>query len=261
MPTIRSLTVITGATGGIGSAIARRLASETAGLLLHGNTNAAALAGLSEELGARPYTADLSTAGGRDALFSAFEDWAETCPDAESVSFVFAAGADLMTPAMKSLPFEERARRTAELDLFAPVILARRFADWRARRRRGRGVNDAVLFFSWDGAFRGMEGETAQIYALAKGGLAAFAQSLAQDLAGKVRVLTISPGWIATAWGKKAGTAANQRVSRESLSGRWGTPEEVADLAAFLLSDQARYLNAVNIPLNGGFSHRECREK
>ena len=82
MPTIRSLTVITGATGGIGSAIARRLASETAGLLLHGNTNAAALAGLSEELGARPCTADLSTAGGRDALFSAFEDWAETCPDA-----------------------------------------------------------------------------------------------------------------------------------------------------------------------------------
>ncbi len=102
-----------------------------------------------------------------------------------------------------------------------------------------------------------MEGETAQIYALTKGGLAAFAQSFAQDMAGELRVLTISPGWIATAWGKKASAAADRRVRRESLSGRWGTPEEVADLAAFLLSDRANYLNAVNIPLNGGFSHRK----
>ncbi|MBO7707813.1 MAG: SDR family oxidoreductase [Thermoguttaceae bacterium] len=256
MSTIRSLTVITGATGGIGSAIARRLAGRGGALLLHGHTNTAALSGLSEELGARACTADLLTASGRGVLFSAFEDWAETYPDAESVSFVFAAGADLMTPAMKSLPFEERARRAAELDLFAPVILARRFAGWRTGRR-GSGVSDAVLFFSWDGAFRGMEGETAQVYALTKGGLAAFAQSFAQDQAGRMRVLTISPGWIATAWGKKAGAAADQRVSRESLSGRWGTPEETADLAAFLLSDQARYLNAVNIPLNGGFSNRK----
>ena len=255
MSTIRSLTVITGATGGIGSAIARRLASETAGLLLHGNTNTAGLSGLAGELGARACTADLLTESGRGTLFSAFEDWAEDYPDAESVSFVFAAGADLMTPAMKSLPFEERARRAAELDLFAPVILARRFAGWRAHRRGG--VSGAVLFFSWDGAFRGMEGETAQIYTLTKGGLAAFAQSLAQDQAGKMRVLTISPGWIATAWGKRAGAAADERVSRESLSGRWGTPEETADLAAFLLSDRARYLNAVNIPLNGGFSNRK----
>ena len=253
MSTVRSLFVITGATGGIGSAIARRLASETGTLFLHGNRNAAALSELSEELGARPCAADLLTASGRGAFFSAFEAWAETYPNAESVSFVFAAGADLMTPAMKSLPFEERARRAAELDLFAPITLARRFADWRT----GRRVGGAVLFFSWDGAFRGMEGETAQIYALTKGGLAAFAQSFAQDQAGRMRVLTISPGWIATAWGKQASDAADRRVRRESLSGRWGTPEEVADLAAFLLSDRANYLNAVNIPINGGFSHRK----
>ena len=93
-------------------------------------------------------------------------------------------------------------------------------------------------------------------YTAAKGGISALTHALAVSLAGKVRVNSISPGWIATSWGKQASPAANSRVERESLARRWGTPEEAADLAAFLLSDRARYLNAVEIPLNGGFSYR-----
>ena len=258
MSDIKKLAVITGATGGIGTAAVRRLARGKTALFLHGCRNVSRLLALKEKYGAGSCIADLAEPGSPDVLFESFEKWAESFPldKIESVSFIFAAGIDLMAPAAKSLPFEERLARAAASDLFAPIHLARRFAAWREVQGRGEGANDSVLFFSWDGAFRGMEGETAQIYAAAKGGLAAFAQSFAQDQAGKLRVLTISPGWIATAWGKQASARANSRVQRESLARRWGTPEEAADLAAFLISDQARYLNGVNIPLNGGFSFR-----
>ena len=258
MSEIKKLAVITGATGGIGTAIARRLAGSKTALFLHGCRHRPELLSLKEKYNAGSCIADLAKPDSPGVLFESFEKWADTFPPGkiESVSFIFAAGVDLMAPAAKTLSFEKRLARAASVDLFAPIALARRFAAWRQARGRGETANDSVLFFSWDGAFRGMEGDTAQIYAAVKGGLAAFAQSFAQDQEGKLRVLTISPGWIATAWGKQASARANSRVQRESLARRWGTPEEAADLAAFLISDKARYLNGVNIPLNGGFSFR-----
>ncbi|MBQ1863450.1 MAG: SDR family oxidoreductase, partial [Thermoguttaceae bacterium] len=48
---------------------------------------------------------------------------------------------------------------------------------------------------------------------------------------------------------------ASKRVADESLARRWGTPEEVASVARFLLSDAASYLNGQDVPVNGGFSY------
>ncbi|MDD3588537.1 MAG: SDR family oxidoreductase [Thermoguttaceae bacterium] len=110
-----------------------------------------------------------------------------------------------------------------------------------------------ILFFSWDGAFRGRKGETSLLYATAKGAVAAAAKSLAQQLAPHVRVCTISPGWIKTSWGKGASSQAHRRACSESLSGRWGTPEEIAAFVAYLLSPQADFLNGENFIANGGF--------
>ena len=90
MTTPRTLTVITGATGGIGSAIARRLAGGPNALYLFGGRNAARLAELTEELGAPGRIADLTAPDGRDALFGAFETWAASYPldEIDAIRFV-----------------------------------------------------------------------------------------------------------------------------------------------------------------------------
>ncbi|MBQ2789375.1 MAG: SDR family oxidoreductase, partial [Thermoguttaceae bacterium] len=114
----------------------------------------------------------------------------------------------------------------------------------------------ALVLFGWDGVERGMEGETAQLYAVCKGAVVSFGRSLAQELAPEVRVNVVSPGWIRTTWGAVASEAAAKRVAAESLSGRWGTAEEVAAVVRFLTSDAAAYVNGQNVPVNGGFSFR-----
>ena len=163
-----------------------------------------------------------------------------------SVSFLFAAGADLMTPVMKSLPFDERARHAASLDLFAPVHLARRFADWRLGKR-DETANDSVLFFSWDGAARGMEGETAPRFD--EGGLAAFARSFCPRF-GETGVLTIAAGWIATTWGHRASAKAKACLSRVVPGA--GGPRKLPTWPPYLISG-GPYLNGVEIPSMAGF--------
>jgi len=174
----------------------------------------------------------------------------------------------LMTPEMKAATFDERLRRVWAVDVAATVATARAFgAAARAFRRTSAekngsasGVSPALVLFGWDGVERGMEGETAQLYAVCKGAVVSFGRSLAQELAPEVRVNVVSPGWIRTTWGAVASEAATKRVAAESLSGRWGTAEEVAAVVRFLTSDAAAYVNGQNVPVNGGFSFRRRGE-
>ena len=58
-----------------------------------------------------------------------------------------------------------------------------------------------------------------------------------------------------TAWGGQASDYWQERARRESLLGRWGTPEDVANAVAFLASPAAAFLTGVTLPVNGGFRH------
>ena len=115
---------------------------------------------------------------------------------------------------------------------------------------RGSGV---ILNIGWDGAERGMAGETAELFAAAKGAVMAFTRSLAQSLAPRVRVNCLALGWIKTAWGESASEYWQQRARRESLVDRWGEPRDVAQAARFLVSPAAAFITGQVIPVNGGF--------
>ena len=73
----------------------------------------------------------------------------------------------------------------------------------------GRGI---ILTMGWDQAETGMEGDSGQLFAAAKGAVMAFTKSLALTLAPEVRVNALAPGWIRTAWGEQASEVWQDRV-------------------------------------------------
>ena len=112
----------------------------------------------------------------------------------------------------------------------------------------------AILNIGWDGAGRGMAGDSGELFSAVKGAIMAFTRSLAQSLAPEVRVNCLAPGWIRTAWGDQAADSWQERARGESLRGRWGTPEDVARAARFLVSPDADFITGQVIDVNGGFN-------
>jgi NAD(P)-dependent dehydrogenase (short-subunit alcohol dehydrogenase family) len=90
------------------------------------------------------------------------------------------------------------------------------------------------------------------LFAASKGAVMAFTRGLALTLAPEVRVNCLAPGWIKTAWGERASTSWQQRVERETPLRRWGTPEDVAKTARWLMSPAAGYITGQIIRINGG---------
>ena len=86
-------------------------------------------------------------------------------------------------------------------------------------------------------------------YTAAKGGIAALTHAMAVSLAGKVRVNSISPGWIDTTGSEITGADADQQPA-----GRVGKPEDIAEMALFLCSDKAGFITGENICIDGGMT-------
>ncbi|MBQ2991768.1 MAG: SDR family oxidoreductase [Clostridia bacterium] len=86
-------------------------------------------------------------------------------------------------------------------------------------------------------------------YTAAKGGIASLTHALAVSLAGRVRVNSISPGWIDTAYTVYEGPDAEQQPA-----GRVGNPQDIAQMALFLCSDKAGFITGENICIDGGMT-------
>ena len=86
-------------------------------------------------------------------------------------------------------------------------------------------------------------------YTAAKGGISALTHALAVSLSGKVKVNSISPGWIDTAYTVYEGPDAYQQPS-----GRVGNPQDIADMVLYLCSDKASFIDGENIYIDGGMS-------
>ena len=88
-------------------------------------------------------------------------------------------------------------------------------------------------------------------YTAAKGGIAALTHALAVSLAGKVRVNSISPGWIDTSFRRYTGPDAIQQPA-----GRVGDPLDIANMALYLCSDKASFITGENICIDGGMTRQ-----
>ncbi len=239
--------VITGSSSGVGRAMAWELSRAGARVLVHCRRSVESAESLVESIRssggeAHLLVADLSDTGEADAMLE--HSWQAL---GRVDAWVNNAGVDLLTGEESSWGFDEKLAALWEVDVRATIRLARE-----AGRRMHEAEGGVVLNIGWDQAERGMEGDSGELFAAAKGAVMSFTRSLALSLAPTVRVNCIAAGWIRTAWGETAADVWQQRVLDETPLGRWGEPADVAHLARFLLSRESDYLTGQVIYANGG---------
>lgn len=247
-PLVNQVAVVTGSSSGIGRATALRLAVAGAHCLIHARKNRTA----AEEVAAEARThgvetqilfADLTVREELDRF--AAEAWAWR---GGIDVWVNNAGGDVLTGAAAKWSFARKLEYLWQLDVAATVELTRSMG--KRMKERGRGV---IINVGWDQADHGMAGDSGELFAATKGAVMAFTKSAAQSLAPEVRVNCMAPGWIKTAWGETASEYWQKRARGESLLGRWGTPEDVAEAILFLSSPAAGFITGQVLPVNGGW--------
>jgi NAD(P)-dependent dehydrogenase (short-subunit alcohol dehydrogenase family) len=223
--------LVTGATQGIGAAVANRLAA------LGARTVAAGLRSDAGELnpGIDARIADVSQAGDVDAMLRGLDelDIVVNCAG------IIRRGAE-HDPAV----FEQ----VLAVNLTGTMRVCTAARD-RLARRRGCIVNTASMLSFFGGSL-------VPAYAASKGGVAQLTKSLALAYAADgIRVNAVAPGWIATPLTQALQDDPQRSgpiLSRTPL-GRWGTPADVADVVAFLCAPASAFMTGVIMPVDGGY--------
>jgi 3-oxoacyl-[acyl-carrier protein] reductase len=240
--------VVTGASSGIGQAIALHCARAGADLLISYRSN---------RDGAEETASKVKATGRRVEVVQADiarEDDIKALARAATAAlgqvdvWVNNAGADILTgEGGKRSPLEK-------LDLVLAVdVRGTVLASWEAARlMRAQAPGGVILNMSWDHVTLGMAGENPVLYSVAKGAVMSFSKSFAREVAPHIRVNILAPGFIETAFGQDANPRFRQEVIELTPLGRWGTPDDVAAAAVYLASDDANFLTGQMVMINGG---------
>ena len=235
--------LVTGATGGIGGAIARALYTQGATVVLSG-TREAVLADLAKELGERAYfaTANLSDPTSVDGLVSVAEERAGAGLD------ILVANAGITKDGLLMRMKDEDFQSVLTVNLESYFRLSRAAMKGMMKRRSGRiiGVTSVV----------GVTGNGGQTnYAASKAGMIGFSKSLAQEVGSRgITVNCIAPGFITSPMTDVLNEQQRAGILGGIPAGRLGTGEEIAAAAVYLASNEASYVTGQTLHVNGGMA-------
>jgi len=234
--------LVTGASGGIGEAIARALYAQGAIVGLHG-TREEKLAALAEDLGERAhmFPADLSD---KDAI----KPLAEKVTEKFGGLDILVNNAGITRDGLFVRMSDEDWDKVIAVDLTAVFRLTREFAHAMMRRRYGRIINITSIV--------GVTGNAGQAnYCAAKAGLIGFSKALALEIAPRnVTVNCIAPGFIETAMTEKLGDKIKEALLGKIPMKRMGEGGDIAAAAVYLASDEASYMTGQTLHINGGMA-------
>ena len=243
----RKIVLVTGASSGIGRAIALGCARAGADVALTYRDNQAGAeetAAAIRELGRRAEVLQVDVSVEANVTRLAAELHRRF---ARVDAWINNAGADILTGRGGQLSRLEKLDLLLAVDLRWTVL-----ASWAAvelMRAQGGGT---IINMSWDHVSLGMAGENPILYSAAKGGIMSFSKSLAREVGPEIRVNILAPGFIETAFGKDADERFRAKVVAKTPLGRWGVPEDLAGAAVFLASDASAYMTGQMIMVNGG---------
>ncbi|MCC0070321.1 MAG: 3-oxoacyl-ACP reductase FabG [Rhodobacteraceae bacterium] len=234
--------LVTGASGGIGGAIARALHGAGAVVGLSG-TREAPLAELAAALGDRAHVlpCDLSDAGAVEAL-------PKRAAEAMGGLDILVNNAGITRDNLFMRMSDTEWQQVIDVNLTSTFRLCRGVLRGMMKARWGRIVNVTSIV--------GTTGNPGQgNYAAAKAGIAGMSKALAQEVASRgITVNCIAPGFIATAMTDKLNDEQKARIAAQIPAGRMGTPEEIAAAALYLASPEAGYVTGATLHVNGGMA-------
>jgi 3-oxoacyl-[acyl-carrier protein] reductase len=235
--------LVTGATGGIGGAVARAMHAQGAHVVLSG-TRVEALTALAETLGERVSVAacDLSDAAAVDGLIAAAEAAGTGQVD------ILIANAGVTRDGLLLRMKDEDWRTVLTVNLEAYFRLSRAALRGMMKRRWGRiiGVTSVV----------GVTGNAGQAnYAASKAGMIGFSKSLAQEVASRnVTVNCVAPGFIASPMTDGLTDGQKEGIMGKIPAGRLGTGDDVAAACVYLAAKSGDYVTGQTLHVNGGMA-------
>ena len=234
--------LVTGASGGIGAAIARALHAQGARVALSG-TRRDALDALAAQLGegAHVCPADLSVPAETDALL-------ETVEKIVGPLHILVNNAGMTRDMLALRMADEDWQAVLDVDLSAPFRLARAALRGMLRRRAGRIINISSIV--------GATGNAGQSnYAAAKAGLVGMSKALAQEVASRgITINVVAPGFVVTPMTEVLGDAQKAKLSESIPLRRLGQPEDIAAAVVYLASDEAGWVTGATLHVNGGMA-------
>ena len=239
---------MTGASSGIGRAIAETFAAQGAAVLLTHRASPERAREVADAIAGR---------GGRALVAQADLGTREACERLVAQArdelgrldvWVNNAGADVLTGEPAAWEWERKLDALVAVDLKGTIACSYAAGDIMRSQERG----GTILNMSWDHVATGMAGADPQLFSAVKGGVLAFSKSLARALAPDVRVNVLCPGWIETSFAEQADRGFHRSVADATPMGRWGRPQDVADAALYLASPEAAFVTGQAINVNGG---------
>src|SRR5579863_10158609 len=234
--------LVTGASGGIGGAIAKALHAQGATVVLSG-TRAEALETLKKELGGRAHvaTCNLSDSSSVEAL-------PKTAEQAAGPIDILVNNAGVTRDNLFMRMKDEEWDAVIAVDLTAAFRLSRAVLRGMMKKRWGRIISITSVV--------GETGNPGQgNYAAAKAGLVGMTKSLAAEVASRnITCNAVAPGFIATAMTDVLTDAQKETISQRIPAGRMGNPAEIAAAVVYLASEEAAYVTGETIQINGGMA-------